>query len=473
MVTVMNGPAMSTLRSVLHALCGEDLSVLSDSSLDDRLVELSRARRVLEAESARVVAEIERRGSYGSDGHLSVTSFVGSRLQVGFCEASREVKLSQALEAMPSVRAAFREGEVSSSAVAVLERARESSPEAFSASEDVLVDAARSLPHRELRSAVAAWTERVAPTAARDAEDLRFARRGLHVTRRSDRMVRLGGELDPETGTTVATAMGAVIDAWARSVRNEDRTPAQIRADALGEICRGWLDRPDRPEVGTERPHLTVVVDLDALEGRRDFRTPHDVGQSEPHPHDPAGAPHHRTSGGPDAVAAHRLTSSRRDTSVGTTLPVEAVRRLACDAVVSRVITSGRSEPLEAGRSTRVVPPSMRRALVVRDSGCAFPDCDRPPSWCDAHHVRHWADGGSTDMSNLVLLCRRHHRLIHAGFGVEMVEGRTPVFRRPDGTVIGGPPGVAGTAVAARAVVGSFGGAGDRALVGAGDRAPP
>jgi HNH endonuclease len=77
----------------------------------------------------------------------------------------------------------------------------------------------------------------------------------------------------------------------------------------------------------------------------------------------------------------------------------------------------------------------------VRDRGCAFPGCGAPPSHCDAHHIKHWADGGETSLKDLALLCRRHHRLVHeGGFAVEMSEAG-PVFRRPDGTVIDrGPP---------------------------------
>jgi hypothetical protein len=85
------------------------------------------------------------------------------------------------------------------------------------------------------------------------------------------------------------------------------------------------------------------------------------------------------------------------------------------------------------GRTTPVVPSAIRKALVVRDRGCRFPGCGRPSGWCDAHHVRHWADGGPTALGNLVLLCRRHHRAVHQEFRVTMDDGR-PRFCRSDGT---------------------------------------
>jgi hypothetical protein len=115
----------------------------------------------------------------------------------------------------------------------------------------------------------------------------------------------------------------------------------------------------------------------------------------------------------------------------------EIARQLACDASIMRVVMSAASEPLDVGRRTPVVPASLRRALVVRDGHCRFPGCDRPPAWSDAHHVHHWADGGPTALSNLVLLCRRHHRLVHerGWFTVEMSNGR-PVFRRRSGTIL-------------------------------------
>jgi hypothetical protein len=211
-------------------------------------------------------------------------------------------------------------------------------------------------------------------------------------------MVRVDGDLDPETGEALLTALGAVLDAETRSHAGEDdRTPAQRRADALGEICRQWLDGSDRPMVGGERPHVTLTVDAGMLAG-------HAAGRAE------------LDQTGP--------------------VPEEIARRHVRDASVMRVVLSGRSQPIDVGRRTPIVPPAMRRAVIVRDRRCRFPGCDRPHSWCDAHHIVHWADGGPTAVRNLLLLCRRHHRMVHApgGFRLELLDGR-PAFTRPDGSL--------------------------------------
>jgi predicted restriction endonuclease len=90
-------------------------------------------------------------------------------------------------------------------------------------------------------------------------------------------------------------------------------------------------------------------------------------------------------------------------------IPAETARRIACDCALTPIVDG---EPHGTGR---VVPGSMKRALVVRDKRCRFPGCDIPAAWTDAHHIRHWADGGPTKLWNLILLCRRHHRLVHEG----------------------------------------------------------
>src|SRR5207244_4999931 len=90
------------------------------------------------------------------------------------------------------------------------------------------------------------------------------------------------------------------------------------------------------------------------------------------------------------------------------------------------------SEPLDVGRASYTVPMPMRRALVARDRGCAFPICDRPAAWAEAHHVKHWIDGGETRLDNLVLLCGHHHRLVHhGGWTVAIGEDGLPTFTPP------------------------------------------
>ena len=97
----------------------------------------------------------------------------------------------------------------------------------------------------------------------------------------------------------------------------------------------------------------------------------------------------------------------------GDRLSADAARRLACDARILPAVLDGAGQPLDLGRERRLFTGPLRRALVLRDGGCAFPGCDRPPRWCDGHHVIHWADGGATSLANAVLLCGHHHRLIH------------------------------------------------------------
>jgi hypothetical protein len=390
---------MSTLRSAIDELRAQDLRDLGDDDLATELDEIERAVRVLEAERSRRIFEFELRGAHRSDGFLSLSSWLVARHRVAPSTASRRVRVARSLARMPQAAEAFAGGELSDAAIALLAAARDAHPEAYDRAEEALLQAARTLPIAGLRSVIAYWRQAQDLRQAELEEDERYSSRYLHVSPTLGGMVRVDGDLDPETGQAVITAIRSVMDADARARPDlELRRPGQRRADALGLICRTWLDSADRPAVGGERPHVLVTVDLEALEGRAGRSELEDAGPVTP----------------------------------------EAARRLACDAKVSRVITDGAAQPLELGRATKVIPPALRRAVALRDGGCRFPGCGRPPGWCDAHHVRHWADGGETALGNLVLLCRPHHRAIHRGFAVQMVDG-APVFRRPDGTPLEDP----------------------------------
>jgi hypothetical protein len=136
---------------------------------------------------------------------------------------------------------------------------------------------------------------------------------------------------------------------------------------------------------------------------------------------------------GPEAMA-EGTSGERCELEDGNPLPLEAARRLGCDASIVRVLERD-GKPLSIGRKTRTIPPALRRALRMRDRGCVFPGCTQVHH-TDAHHIEHWADGGPTNLDNLVQLCRHHHRLLHeGGFGVRSAK-TGPVFLTPEGKTI-------------------------------------
>jgi hypothetical protein len=132
--------------------------------------------------------------------------------------------------------------------------------------------------------------------------------------------------------------------------------------------------------------------------------------------------------------------AGRCELDSGPRLAPDTVRRIACDGSLLRITDDAAGNPLDIGRKTRAVPPAMQRALRSRDHGCRFPGCTHD-RFVDAHHIRHWANGGETLLDNLVLLCSRHHRLVHeGGFGVERIASGALRFTRPDGRVIAEHP---------------------------------
>ena len=389
---------------MIEALRAEVLADLPDARIEEDFTELHSALEQLEAERLRRLAEVDRRRLFSRDGHLSAVAWLAARFHLSWGRAKELVAAARALEHMPETQKALEAGQISSSALKLLVQARDVDPEAFTRSEPVLVDAARIHTISELHRVLARWRQLAEQARGDEAEDSLQARRGLYASVTLNGMTRTDGDLTPEVGESLLTALSAVIDAQVHTGGLDERTQAQRRHDALGVICRAFLDRGDRPFVAGERPHLNLTVDLETLQ-----------------------------SGSGLAQADH----------VGP-VSAEFARQMACDASVRRVVLGPGSEPLDVGRATSVVSAALGRAVLIRDRHCRFPGCDRPKSWCDAHHVRHWADGGPTALSNLVLLCRRHHGLVHAkgGFCLEMVDQR-PVFKRPDGSVLldRGPPG--------------------------------
>ena len=184
----------------------------------------------------------------------------------------------------------------------------------------------------------------------------------------------LRGFLDTEGGATLRAAL----EPLARPAGEGDgRTRARRFADALVELAGQVLDSGVLPQHGGQRPHLQVTATLETIRG------------------------------GEGAPAA--------ELELGGPIAAATARRLGCDAGVTRVVFGADSAVLDVGRATRVPATATRRALLARDRGCVWPGCHRPAAWSEAHHLRHWAQGGSTDLDNLVTICRAHHWRVHEG----------------------------------------------------------
>jgi hypothetical protein len=360
---------VGVLRSVIEEFRSEDVDSLPVERIRDDLVEIELISGWLEAERARRVVAFEKKRGIDLEGHSSVTAFLKHRCRMTGGRAQRIVAMANRLRVLPFVEKALSVGEVSFDQARVFTHLPDHLLEDLARDEVTLVNAVGSLSVADTRRVVEYWRSAVdGPGCDATAEEL-AERRYLHASRTWEGMVKVDGLLDPVDGDLFLTALGA-----ATPPRSQDdwRTPGQRRADALSDMARSFLDSGTAP--GTEKAHVVVLTDLAALQG--------------------------------DGGGIH-------ETANGQVLTPEAVRRIACDATTSRVVFGPDSEPVDIGRSTRVVPAAMRRAVIARDRHCRFPGCDRPARWCDVHHIWHWADGGPTALWNLKLLCRYHHTLEH------------------------------------------------------------
>jgi hypothetical protein len=367
---VVVGAVIDDLHQILAGVRGQDLSDLPVDELAGEVVELRRLIDGLEVEWTRRLAHLEQSDAIALEGHTSMTAFLKDRCRMSAARAKRAVSLSHHLPSLPFVGKALETDDLSFDQARVFTHVADYLADELASAEVMLVNAASPLSVADTRRLVEYWKAAVdGPGCEATSEELE-ERRYLFASRTLQGMVKVDGLFDPVNGDLILTALDA---AMAPPAGDDPRTTRQRRADALAEIARSFLDSGQAS--GTEKPHVVVLTDLDALQG-------HGGGTHE-------------------TINGHVLTP-------------EQVRRYACDCTISRVVFGPGSEPIDIGRATRTVPAAMRRALNVRDRHCQHPSgCDRPARWCDAHHKRHWADGGPTALWNLILLCRYHHTLEH------------------------------------------------------------
>jgi len=349
-----------------------------------------------------LVAELDDEEPWGSWGLTSCAHFLNWRCGIGMNAAREKVRVAHALKQLPMISASFATGELSFSKVRAVTRIAD--PE----NEKELLELARYATAAQVEKLVRAYRG-VERQADRERAARQHAARELNYYYDDDGSLVIHARLPAEEGAVVLQAFNAAMDARdaeQNSVESDDVTAvtpdppdsfSQRRADALTTLAETTIRHCPTALSAAERYQVVVHVTAETLAGD-------DAGRCE-------------------------LDNGQR-------LALDTVRRITCDGSLLRITEDESGNPLDIGRKTRAIPPALRRALQARDGGCRFPGCNHR-RFVDAHHIRHWADGGDTSIDNLALLCRHHHRLMHEdGFGVERSADGSIRFSRPDGRVI-------------------------------------
>ncbi len=434
----------------------------------EALVTLNVVARRVDAAQLALLDIVERSGIWRAAGALSAAAWLRLTLGLDPGVARADLKLAGALVELPALAEAYADGKVSRQHVEVIirhGRANQTRRDALPEFEAIFTELATQQPPAVVGDVVRAWAQQIDPITINNEDTQAYERRYLHLSQLGDGW-KLDGFFDQVQGSKLAAVLNAAVTRARRKANGQTRdadaaTPVSALSDsaiadgALDDLLPGWLATSaaradalidiaelaakcgEMPESGGVRPSVSVIVPLSRLE------------QPCPNPSTAAANPcpsNGPASPGPAAAspgAASGFDGSAFDGStfdgsafdgsafdglaftggVGgvrvsngpgeALISQQSVERITCDCEIHRIVLSPKGEPLDVGRATRTISLPMRRALVIRDGGCRVEGCDRPPPWCEGHHIITWAQGGKTELRNLVLLCSRHHHGVH------------------------------------------------------------
>jgi hypothetical protein len=339
------------------------------------------------------IRQFDEQCGWGEQGAVSCAHWLSWRIGFDLATAREKVRVARALGALPAIDGALASGKLSYAKVRALSRV------ATPGNEATLLEMALY--------ATGAQLERI----CRSFRNVQTADEGPTPEARSVRgrplpggMVKLEIVLCPDEADLVMRALERAREVEHReqqpdvsaetSQTSEETSDASwpSRADGVVALAESYLAGNRASGNGGERFQVTVHVDQDPM------------------------------------AADGALAATLED---GTNVSAETLRRVACDCGLVAVNSAG--ESLNIGRRTRSIPPAIRRVLLLRDRGCAFPGCTHD-RFLHGHHVKHWLHGGETSANNLVLLCTHHHHLVHeGGWSVECDEHGAWLFVAPDG----------------------------------------
>jgi hypothetical protein len=375
-------------------------------ALADRISTLLTVVRSAEAEIGALLVEIESRGAMELFGYRSVARLFEHFADVPKAAAETVVKRARAVNSgrnldgslvpavAPATGATALEGRLSTPMIdTIVSVLTQLPPEHREEAERDLLSFAEDAGYKQVAALGARIVAHLDPDGAEpDPAEPVTPTRELSLRRKRSGVWELNGRFDDETGMRASALFDTLAGRRTSDEGPDLRSPQERYGDAFSDAIDLALNTPDLPMQAGERAHVMIAVSLQDLK-----------------------------SGVGRAILG----------DIGTMSAAEA-RIHACDCKLIPAVLGGRSEPLDLGRQRRLVPPGIRNALYLRDRGCAFPGCHRPPRHCQGHHVRHWADGGPTELANLVLMCAHHHRLLHrSGWQVRIAADGLPEFLPP------------------------------------------
>ena len=440
--------------------------------LGERIADLAARINAAESRMMTLIADFDRRGGW-KDGFSSCAEWLAWRIGIKIGAARERVRTARALEDLPRTADALREGSISYAKVRAITRV------ATPGSEANLLEFARAGSAAKLEQTVRIW-RKPSREGELTAEEARHRSRTFSVFVDGDGMYVAKGRLEPEAGAVLMRAVEAASDALFRREEGADDArdtgdvrpePKQRRADAVGLLAERALaagfgggecrDASGSLDSGNDSGGSSgAIASHDTGQPGRDSGEPNDgfgdLGELDGGLHNSGCCSHdvpqaQRVESGTraeryqvmvhcDAATLAAEGEPGRSDLDGIRVSAETSRRMACDAAVVAMVHAKDGALLNVGRRTRTIPPHIRRALEERDRGCRFPGC--ACRFTEAHHVKHWADGGETSLRNTLLLCRRHHRTVHEGrIKVGTDRDGTVLFFTPKGRILADAPG--------------------------------